>query len=252
MARWIGNSGKKYLKGLIFNKQSSYSVKRLLFVGGCFFRVSQREITYYYYYYYYQFLKGKIKNHYVYKLKLSNYFMRMLCYKCDHSWNYKGNSEGKVYVTCPNCIRKVRIDKALIEESFQQKLLTELPISKGKIPTTTSFSKEKILLPVKKPKLVEIKETIMEDVEEEKVEPLEIFIDGKACELHSLPATYDSLDRKWVCEKCLEFETPNAKPYEKNLGIVIYIQKEKSIKIIPRDPIALLRHQEEYGLNIVN
>lgn len=54
--------------------------------------------------------------------------MRMLCYKCRHSWNYKGkNSEGKGYITCPGCMYKIRVDKALIEPLSVQKLLTNLP-----------------------------------------------------------------------------------------------------------------------------
>lgn len=124
--------------------------------------------------------------------------MRMLCYKCDHSWNYKGNSEGKVYVTCPNCIRKVRIDKVLIEEPFQQKLLNELPVSKVKIPTTTSFSKGKLLLPVHKPKLIEIKKTIIEDVEEEEIHEDIIILENP---LHANPVNIEYLKKKMLENK---------------------------------------------------
>ena len=59
----------------------------------------------------------------------------MLCYKCNHSWNYKGkNGEGKGYITCPGCYYKIRSDRALIEESFKQKLPTSLP-RKEQLPT---------------------------------------------------------------------------------------------------------------------
>ena len=77
--------------------------------------------------------------------------MRMLCYKCNHSWNYKGkNTEGKGYITCSGCYYKIRIDKALVEDLSQQELLanlpkkrhlpiklpTKLPSFKAEIPTT--------------------------------------------------------------------------------------------------------------------
>ena len=32
----------------------------------------------------------------------------MICPKCGHGWNYKGKSS--LYVTCPNCYRKIRAD----------------------------------------------------------------------------------------------------------------------------------------------
>ena len=33
--------------------------------------------------------------------------MEVKCNKCNHEWNYKGDS--KVMVTCPSCLRKVNI-----------------------------------------------------------------------------------------------------------------------------------------------
>ncbi len=175
--------------------------------------------------------------------------MRVLCYKCDHSWNYKGkNTEGKGYITCSGCYYKIRLDRAIVKGLPEQKLLTklpsfqrELPKELSKIPTTHYPKIDLKPLEIKRP----IK--IIEDVEEEEVEQVEeIFIDGKACELHRLPATYDSFEMKWVCEKCLEFEIPNAKPYENNLGIVRYIQTEKSIKVIPIDPLRALKNQMNF------
>jgi len=57
--------------------------------------------------------------------------MRMLCYKCDHPWNYKGkHTKGKGYITCPQCLYKIRSDKALIEDTFKQESLNELPKKK--------------------------------------------------------------------------------------------------------------------------
>jgi len=61
----------------------------------------------------------------------------MLCYKCNHPWNYKGkNIEEEDYITCPGCYRKIRFGKALIEDFSEQKLLTSLPEKRVK---TTSF-----------------------------------------------------------------------------------------------------------------
>ncbi len=52
----------------------------------------------------------------------------MLCYKCEHSWNYKGkNTEGKGNITCPRCLYKIRVDKAMIEGPLKQELLIKLP-----------------------------------------------------------------------------------------------------------------------------
>jgi len=32
----------------------------------------------------------------------------MTCKKCNHSWEYKG--ESKYYVTCPHCYNKVKVE----------------------------------------------------------------------------------------------------------------------------------------------
>ncbi len=88
--------------------------------------------------------------------------MQMLCYKCKHSWNYKGkNSEGKGYITCPGCLYKIRVDKALVEGPLRQELLTNLPKKRSlpiklptklpsfnvEIPTTNTFPKEEMPAP---------------------------------------------------------------------------------------------------------
>ncbi len=70
--------------------------------------------------------------------------MRMLCYKCNHPWNYKGKkTEGTDYITCPGCLYKLRLDKALIGGPSKQELLSNLPSKKllpnelpKKLPTT--------------------------------------------------------------------------------------------------------------------
>jgi len=37
--------------------------------------------------------------------------MRAKCYKCGWEWNYKGKST--VNLTCPSCLYKLRVEKAL-------------------------------------------------------------------------------------------------------------------------------------------
>ena len=85
--------------------------------------------------------------------------MRVLCYKCNHPWNYRGkNSEGKGYITCPGCLYKIRVDKALVEEPFKQELLTtksELPKQRlPKLPlrllTTNQIKPLQIIVPIEK------------------------------------------------------------------------------------------------------
>ncbi len=79
--------------------------------------------------------------------------MRMLCYKCKHSWNYKGKNTH--YITCPGCFYKIRVDKAFIEGPVHQKLLTNLPKIKRlpsklpkKLPTTNETQPLKIEIPI--------------------------------------------------------------------------------------------------------
>ncbi len=92
--------------------------------------------------------------------------MRMLCYKCDHSWNYKGkNTEGEGYITCPGCYYKIRVDKALIESPFKQKLLTNLPIKQKLLINLP------IKLPTTQPK-IEF-EIIKDNLDEEEIEEVE-------------------------------------------------------------------------------
>ena len=83
--------------------------------------------------------------------------MRVLCYKCNHAWNYKGkNSEGKGYITCPGCLYKIRLDKAIVEYPFKQELLTtktKLPIQRLpklsiKLPTTNQIKPLEIKVPI--------------------------------------------------------------------------------------------------------
>ena len=60
--------------------------------------------------------------------------MKVKCYKCNHEWDYKGQIiVGKVYITCANCYRKIRIDKAEIKE--------KLPTTDNLLLTTTDKTK---------------------------------------------------------------------------------------------------------------
>ncbi len=87
--------------------------------------------------------------------------MQMLCYKCGRSWNYKGkNSEGKGYITCPGCLYKIRVDKALMEEPFKQELLIKLP--KKKIISKELPKKLPTNLPTIEPLEIEQEEKIVE------------------------------------------------------------------------------------------
>jgi predicted nucleic acid-binding Zn-ribbon protein len=37
--------------------------------------------------------------------------MRLRCPRCGHTWEYKGKA---IYATCPNCLRKVKVDLAMV------------------------------------------------------------------------------------------------------------------------------------------
>ncbi len=152
--------------------------------------------------------------------------MRMLCYKCNHPWNYRGkNTEEKDNITCPKCMYKLVLGKALIEGPSEQKLLANLPNKKllpnrlpsllpSKLPTTNEF--EMVILEEGMEVLVdkriakqfkEAPEYLDEEIEcvisssgKERSGMSEMGI--KICEDHGLPARYDSTEKKWVCEEC--------------------------------------------------
>ena len=62
--------------------------------------------------------------------------MMSKCYKCNHSWDYKGKS--KCYLTCPKCLYKLRVDKALgnLPNQITSPLPNELP---NKIPNENTY-----------------------------------------------------------------------------------------------------------------
>lgn len=42
--------------------------------------------------------------------------MEIVCYKCEHEWNYKGKS--KFYITCPSCYLKLSLKKLGVTKDF--------------------------------------------------------------------------------------------------------------------------------------
>ncbi len=119
--------------------------------------------------------------------------------KCLHLWEYKGNvTKDKDYITCPKCHYKSMFKKALDRKK-------DIPLS---IPPTNSLTHslthsltDTPILNLNKlsPKMFGLE--VEEDQEEEQEE---IVIDGNMCDIHKLPASYDDLDRKWVCDKCID------------------------------------------------
>ena len=199
--------------------------------------------------------------------------MRMLCYKCDHVWNYKGkNIEGEGYITCPKCYYKIRVDKALIDEPSEQKLLTNLPRERilpkkllSKLPTTTSF--ERVYFPngfdclIQKDIAAQFKELTLEDLQEEK--PVVEFVQEEEVKIKEFDNLSDfnmeilkekfkskGQDEPEISIKILSPSLPskiqeafNKKAQEQDL------LKEKpdfEIRIIPHSPIKLLEHQKSF------
>ena len=139
--------------------------------------------------------------------------MRMLCYKCDHPWNYKGrNSEGKGYITCPGCYYKIRVDKALVEEPFKQELLT----TKTKLP----------ILPIQRlPKL-----------------PIKL-LSSKA----EIPTTHHPLLLKEVPYEDSDNEELDEDEFEEQeSSIRILPPRFEIIRVIPYDPIKHLNHMKNF------
>ena len=129
--------------------------------------------------------------------------MRSICYKCGHTWNYKGKQRGKDTLCCSKCSYKLIAEKALVKDlhSNQEELHTYIHSFKGNL-----HSPIKKLHTTHKPDVIE--HTHLFNLSDLKGYPAnlnviqeeEIIIDGIICEIHKLPASYDDLDRKWVCE----------------------------------------------------
>lgn len=150
--------------------------------------------------------------------------MQMLCYKCDHSWNYKGKyTGGEGYITCPGCYYKIRVDKALIEAPSEQKLLINLPNKRG-LPSE---------LPIKLPttKLKTEFETIRDQ------DGFVYLVDKKIAKQFK-----EALDD----EEVEETPIPSRGVEEQGPVIRILPPKFEIIRMIPRDPIKLLEHQRSF------
>ena len=143
--------------------------------------------------------------------------MRMLCYKCGHSWNYKGkNTEGKGYITCSGCYYKIRVDKALVEDLSQQELLANLP--------------KKRLLPIKLPSFkVDIPTTHYPSrpikIEKEQEPVIKMFNNLSDFNMEVLKM---------------------GRQEEEDITITILPPSFENIRIIPYDPIKHLEHQRSF------
>ena len=141
--------------------------------------------------------------------------MRMLCYKCNHSWNYKGkNTEGEGYITCPGCYYKIRVDKALIESPFKQKLLTNLPIT-NKLPTKLPTTQPKIEF-----EIIKDKDNFVYRVDKKMSKQFKEILDEEEDEVEDVQ--------------------------EQESVIRILPPKFEIIRVIPRDPIKILEHQRSF------
>ncbi len=153
--------------------------------------------------------------------------MLVLCYKCKHSWNYKGkNSEGEGYITCPGCLYKIRIDKAMVESSSNQKLLTTIPKKEilptrilEELPTTTNEIKP---LQIKRP----IYRKIIKQPKTDFIEPKK-----KIKEFDNISDFHLEVQKQEYVDSPIK---------------VREIEGIKIIRTIPRDPIKLLEHQRSF------
>lgn len=195
-------------------------------------------------------------------------YMRALCYKCGHSWNYKGEiKEGKKYITCSGCYYKIRIDRALdFSTEEHQKLLTnsiKLPSLPIKLPTYYSLIQERSL----KPSIIKFEdkeeETIVPDGGvEEQMPVIKIFNNLSDFNIEILRKSFESKTHyPKTSFKILSSPLPSSVQkaiHEKEQEVkdpLLNSPKEEpnfEIRILPRDVMAVVEHQKEYGLNIAN
>jgi len=144
--------------------------------------------------------------------------MRMLCYKCGHPWNYRGKyTEGEGYITCPGCYYKIRVDKALIEAPSEQKLLSNL-LNKRILPSE---------LPSELP-------TTRLKIEFETIRDQDGFV---------------YLVDKRIAKQFKEAQEEEANLFqeqEQESAIKILPVRPEIIRIIPRDPLKILKHQRSF------
>ncbi len=145
--------------------------------------------------------------------------MRMLCYKCNHSWTYKGkNTEEEDYITCPGCYRKIRLGKALIDDLSEQELLTSSPKKRMK---TTSF-------PLK------LLTTSLERV---------YFPDGFDCLVHK---DISKQFKELLLEDLEEEEIEEVEDVQEQESVIRILPPKFEIRVIPTDPIKILEHQMSF------
>ena len=164
-------------------------------------------------------------------------YMKSLCYKCGHSWNYKGKiTEGKKYITCSRCYYKIRIDRALdFSTEEHQKLLSDsikLPSLVHKLPTThySQVHLKPIETSVKFEEVRDPKDNFLYRVDEKIVQQFKVALDEKEID-----------------------ETPppgiEPRPQEQTIETIPWFE---IIRVIPYDPLKHLEHQKDYNLNIAN
>lgn len=190
--------------------------------------------------------------------------MKLKCYKCFHEWDYRGIAREKKNLTCPNCLYKIRYDKAIVgnlPNEIEKEIPTnqELPtrekdpyanpdLVEDKFGRVWKFPegtfKKKIVSPE-----TEFVETAAEEISESGEEFFFEETETKLCAEHNLPARYLEMEKKWVCEVCAELENYP----EEDLKIKSWLPRSRevksSIKInpIPYNPIKHLRHMKEHG-----
>ncbi len=150
--------------------------------------------------------------------------MRMLCYKCSHPWNYRGkNTEEKDNITCPKCMYKLVLGKALVEGPSEQKLLINLP-NKKPLPNK---------LPSFLPTTNEFERVILE-------EGMEVLVDKKI--VKQFKEAPEGLDEEIECVITAEGEERDG------MGMsVMAIKIYEDIKILPgKTPLEIIKHQESF------
>ncbi len=142
--------------------------------------------------------------------------MEVKCYnqKCLNEWTYRGKSKG--YITCSKCHYRIKLDKSIVYYSNSK--TKEIPKSTHSLTALTHLQKkeeyERVYFPdgfnclVQEDIVPQFKELVLKDLQEE-VEPVVEFI--------------------------------------KEVDGIREIKKDLDIRIIPRDPIKLLEHQQRYG-----
>lgn len=186
--------------------------------------------------------------------------MKAICYKCNHSWNFKGKiKENQRYITCSRCYLKIRVDRSIdfSKEETQESLinLPKAPVVKRELPTTYYLPPSINFIEVEDGIFVEKKiakqfKDAQEETEpnlfQEQEQEIIMEIGSNLCKEHNLPASYDSYEKKWLCNECIKINVPNAKPRTDHLGTVSEVKNNQEIRIIPYDPVKHLGHMKNF------